>query len=117
MEMQNQAIKLIAVEPDNSPVISGGSPAPHKIQGIGAGFIPDNLNTSILDEVLQVQDEDAIRMAQEIARKEGILCGISCGAAVDAALRVMRREENTGKTVVTVLPDTGERYLSTDLFA
>lgn len=109
-------LRVIAVEPEESPVISGGSPGPHKIQGIGAGFIPDILDRSVIDEVIQVTGETAIITAREIAKKEGILAGISCGAALAAALVVARRQENQAKRLVVVLPDTGERYLSTDLF-
>lgn len=106
----------IAVEPSESPVISGGAPGRHKIQGIGAGFIPDNLDRSIVDEVVKVTDDESFEIARRIAKEEGIICGISCGAAMSAALRVAARPENKGKTIVVILPDSGERYLSTPLF-
>ncbi|MCA9117634.1 MAG: cysteine synthase A [Planctomycetaceae bacterium] len=109
-------LHTIAVEPVESPVMSGGSPGPHKIQGIGAGFIPGNLDMSVVDEVVQVSSEEAFAMAPRIAREEGITCGISCGAAMAAALKVAARPESAGKTIVVVLPDSGERYLSTPLF-
>ncbi len=110
-------VKIIAVEPADSPVLSGGEPGPHRIQGIGAGFVPDVLETELLDEVIRVTNEQAFEAARRLAREEGIFVGISSGAAAYAALEVARRAENAGKLVVVILPDTGERYLSTELFA
>jgi len=107
--------KAIAVEPKASPVLSGGQPGPHKIQGIGAGFVPDVLNTKLIDEIIEVTNDDAMTTSQRLAKEEGILCGISSGAALWAALEVSKRAENRGKLIVVVLPDTGERYLSTPL--
>jgi cysteine synthase A len=115
IKARKPSFEAIAVEPEDSPVLSGGNPGPHKIQGIGAGFVPAVLNTEIIDEVIKVSNEDAFEAARQVAKKEGILVGISCGAAVHAALQVARREENAGKMIVVILPDTGERYLSTAL--
>ena len=109
-------LKSIAVEPAASPVLSGGAPGKHRIQGIGAGFKPDILDMSLVDEVLQVTDEESMEMAPRVAREEGILCGISCGAAMAAALKVAARPESAGKTIVVILPDSGERYLSSPMF-
>ncbi|HET6454446.1 MAG TPA: cysteine synthase A [Armatimonadota bacterium] len=109
--------RIVAIEPADSPVLSGGKPAPHKIQGIGAGFVPDVLRTDLLDEIIQVTNDDAITTARRLAREEGVLAGISSGAAVWAAVQVAKRDENAGKLIVVVLPDTGERYLTTVLFA
>lgn len=114
---KNLPLKVIAVEPTASPVLSGGAPGRHKIQGIGAGFVPDILDRSLIDEVLQVTDDEALETAKQLAKKEGISCGISCGAAMAAALKIAARPESAGKVIVTVLPDSGERYLSTALFA
>ncbi len=116
LKQKKPGLTSIAVEPAASPVISGGSPAPHKIQGIGAGFIPKNLNVNILDEIIPVQNEEAFQGAKDLALEEGILCGISSGAAFHAAKLVASRPENKGKTIVFIICDTGERYLSTDLF-
>ena len=109
--------KAVAVEPDDSPVLSGGQPGPHKIQGIGAGFVPGVLRVELLDEVIRVTNDDALVTARRLAKEEGILAGISCGAAAWAAVEVEKREENRGKLIVVILPDTGERYLSTVLFS
>jgi len=114
---EKTGIQIVAVEPADSPVLSGGQPGPHKIQGIGAGFVPEILDTDLIDEVVQVTNEDAFAMARTLAKKEGILCGISSGAAVRAGVDIGNRPENKGKRIVVVLPDTGERYLSTDLMA
>jgi len=115
IKSRKPGFKAVAVEPKDSPVLSGGKPGPHKIQGIGAGFVPNVLNMDIIDEIIQVSNEDSFETARQLAKMEGILCGISCGAALHAALEVARRQENKGKLIVVVLPDTGERYLSTAL--
>jgi len=117
LKSKNPSIRVVAVEPDSSPVLSEGKAGPHKIQGIGAGFVPKVLNTSIYDEVLRVKNEDAFAVGKEISKTEGLLVGISSGAAVWAATELAKRPENKGKVIVAILPDTGERYLSTPLFS
>ena len=117
LKEQNPAIKLVAVEPDTSAVLSGGNPGPHKLQGIGAGFVPQVLNTGIYDEIIPVENEDAFAAGRLLGKTEGLLSGISAGAALHAAMLLARRPENRGKTIVALLPDTGDRYLSTALFA
>ena len=110
LKMRDPSIKIVAVEPSDSPVLSGGKPGPHKIQGIGAGFVPKTYKASIVDEIIQVQNDDAIRTSRELAKQEGLLVGISSGAAVYAATELAKRPENAGKMIVALLPDTGERY-------
>jgi cysteine synthase A len=117
LKERNPNCRIVAVEPRSSAVLSGGSPGPHKIQGIGAGFVPEVLNRELLDEVIMVDDEDAIETARALARREGVLAGISCGAAVWAALQVAARPESRGARIATILPDSGERYVSTPFFA
>ena len=117
LKSQNPDIKIVAVEPATSPVLSEGKSGPHKIQGIGAGFVPDVLNTSIYDEIIKVENEDAFAAGKLFAKKEGVLVGISSGAALHAAVQLAKRPENKGKTIVALLPDTGDRYYSTPLFA
>ena len=117
LKKYNPSVQAIAVEPDASPVLSGGTPGPHKIQGIGAGFVPENFDHRLVDEIIRVADEDAVRASRMLASHEGVLAGISSGAALHAALQIARRPENEGKTIVVLLPDTGERYLSTVLYA
>lgn len=116
LKAKNPNVKIVAVEPADSPVLSGGKPGPHKIQGIGAGFVPDVLNTKVYDEIVQVKNEEAFETMRQLAAKEGILAGISSGAATFAALQLSQREENKGKRIVVLLPDTGERYLSMNIF-
>lgn len=116
LKEKNAGIKVVAVEPAGSPVLSGGEPGAHKIQGIGAGFIPDVLDTGIYDEVIRIEDDEAFEVSKELARKEGFLTGISSGAALCAAVRLAERPENEGKTIVALLPDSGDRYYSTPLF-
>ncbi len=115
IKKRKPSLRAIAVEPKDSPVLAGGKPGPHKIQGIGAGFVPEVLNTKIIDEIIQVSNEDAFMMARRLAKEEGILCGISSGAATWAALEVAKRPDSAGKIIVTIIPSTGERYLSTPL--
>ncbi len=117
LKEQKPDVKVVAVEPADSPVLSGGHAGPHKIQGIGAGFVPDTLDTSVYDEVVKVQNEDAFTMGAELGNTEGVLVGISAGAAVWAAAELAKRPENAGKTIVVIIPDTGDRYLSTPMFA
>ena len=116
LKEQKPSIKVVAVEPATSPVLSKGTPGPHKIQGIGAGFVPETLDTKVYDEIITVENEKAFEMGRESARTEGLLVGISSGAALSAAIELAKREENEGKTIVVLLPDTGERYLSTAMF-
>ena len=116
LKSQKEDVKVIAVEPATSPVLSKGESGPHKIQGIGAGFVPDVLNTKIYDEIITIENEDAFETSKDIAHKEGILVGISSGAAVKAAIEIAKKPENKGKTVVALLPDSGDRYYSTPLF-
>ena len=117
LKSQNPNVKVVAVEPAGSPVLSKGTPGPHKIQGIGAGFVPDTLNTDIYDEIITVENEDAFETGRTLAKKEGLLVGISSGAAVFAATELAKRPENKGKVIVALLPDTGDRYLSTPMFS
>ncbi|MCK5515964.1 MAG: cysteine synthase A [Desulfobulbaceae bacterium] len=117
LKTRNPAMKTVAVEPEDSSILSGGKPGPHKIQGIGAGFVPAVLNTKVIDDIVTVSNDDAFETARELATREGVLCGISSGAAAWAARQVANRPENAGKTIVVILPDTGERYLSTALLA
>lgn len=117
LKEKKPGVQIIAVEPEASPVLSGGKPGPHKIQGIGAGFVPGVLNTKVYDEIIKVSNDNAFQTSKEIAKKEGLLVGISSGAAIYAAAQLAKRPENKGKTIVVLLPDTGERYLSTGLYA
>ena len=116
LKSHNKAIKVVAVEPASSPVLQGGKPGPHKIQGIGAGFVPGNYHAEVVDEVIGIENDEALNTSRELARTEGLLVGISSGASLAGAIRLARRAENEGKTIVALLPDTGERYLSTPLY-
>jgi len=116
LKQRNKDLKVVAVEPKDSPVLSGGKPGPHKIQGIGAGFVPEVINVEVIDEIIQVSNDNAMEIARQLALKEGILAGISSGAAMWAAIQLSKQPENRGKTIVVILPDTGERYISTDMF-
>jgi cysteine synthase A len=117
LKSKKPAVRIVAVEPAGSPVLSGGAAGPHKLQGIGAGFVPEVLNTRIYDEIIPVENEDAFKAGRLLGRTEGVLVGISSGAALHAAIQLAKRPENRGKTIVALLPDTGDRYLSTPLFA
>ena len=117
LKSKNPGVKVVAVEPKSSPVLSEGKSGPHKIQGIGAGFVPETLDTKIYDEIIPVENEDAFAAGRRIARTQGVLVGISSGAAMWAAIQLAKRPENKGKNIVVLLPDTGERYLSTAMFA
>ncbi len=117
LKEKKPTVRIVGVEPSSSPVITQGKGGAHKIQGIGAGFIPSTLDTSVYDEIITVNDEDAMSASRELSKREGVLVGISSGAALQAAIEIAKRSENEGKTVVAVLPDTGERYLSTELFS
>jgi cysteine synthase A len=117
LKKHNPSVRIVAAEPKDSPVLSGGNPGPHKIQGIGAGFVPDTYNAAVVDEIIPVSNDDAISASRELAKSEGLLVGISSGAAAYAATVLARRPENKGKNIVVILPDTGERYLSTILYA
>ncbi len=116
LKSKKPSVRIVAVEPADSPVLSGGKPGPHTIQGIGAGFVPDVLDTELLDEIIQVANTEAFEMAKRLAKEEGIFAGISSGAAAAAAVKVAKRKESAGKLLVVVLPDTAERYISTGLF-
>lgn len=117
LKAHNPAVKVVAVEPSDSPVLEGGKPGPHKVQGIGAGFVPKNYNAEVIDEIIAIEGDEAIKTSRELARTEGVLVGISSGASLAAAVKLAQRPENEGKTIVALLPDTGERYLSTLLYA
>src|SRR5690606_18074606 len=116
LKKKKSTVRVYAVEPSASPVLSGGEPGKHKIQGMGAGFVPDNMNMAVVDDIIQVAEDEAFETALRVMKEEGIICGISSGANVKAAMKLASLHENTGKTIVTIICDTGERYLSTDLF-